>query len=354
MLYIPWFSKLRPRSLVPLYHPIPRSNTIKSYQDIGKCLCHYDAQNRRWWKNWDEWRIKLDSWEKWCGSTSRSCDWDESKSSWVDWGEWKSSWCGWKTKWKMAFDAPKNSWMNGFADLWTRWILDGKWSWVKRWYLGARSKMVQYGMTVWLYQWQIRKLPGVVTLFAGVCWHHISLFHIFQYVSPLFAMFHPPTQEKLSERQSSLEATVSKRQASLESDVSKRQSSLEASLEASKGASQAAWADDLGIFKMKLQHDWCEKTSRFHIRSHLIEFISSIGEQLFFKSKSKQESGKPIFHRKKPWFPKTDVPFHQEDPLWKPSPSGESESRGGPWPNGGVAWGFFEELEPGNLNYGDM
>ena len=71
---------------------------------------------------------------------------------------------------------------------------------------------------------------------------------------------------------------------------------------------------------------------------------------VFFVCKSKQESRKPIFHRKKTWFPKTHVPWiTYEDPLGKPSPSGESESRGCPWPNGGVTWGFFEELNLGNL-----
>ena len=177
------------------------------------------------------------------------------------------------------------------------------------------------------------------------------LFHTFPIRFPTFCNVSPTfSKEKLSERQSSLENTVSKRQASLESDVSKRQSSLEASLEASKGASQAA--DDLGIFKMKLQHDWREKTSRCHIRSHLIEFIylQLVNNCFFFVCKSKQESRKPIFHRKKTWFPKTHVPWiTYEDPLGKPSPSGESESRGCPWPNGGVTWGFFEELNLGNL-----
>lgn len=44
------------------------------------------------------------------------------------------------------------------------------------------------------------------------------------------------TEEKLAERQSSLEANLSKRQSSLESDVSKKHSSLEATLEVSKGS----------------------------------------------------------------------------------------------------------------------
>lgn len=54
------------------------------------------------------------------------------------------------------------------------------------------------------------------------------------------------TEEKLAERQSSLEASMSKRQSSLETDVSKKHSSLEATLEVSKGSVSQAGLDHSG------------------------------------------------------------------------------------------------------------